>query len=80
MGNLIWNSDEPPSQSSFPQLYMTQNLTDLWNFINNGRSYLISPVPQISALHKYIIMVTDGVSNVLNPQECVELTHMIMYL
>ena len=86
MGNLIWKSDELPSQSSFPQLNMTQNLTDHWNFINNEKSYLISPVPQISvhnldlSIHKYIIMVTDGVSDVLNPQECVELAHMIMYL
>ena len=78
---IVCKSDELPSQSSFPQLNITQRLGDLWSITNNEGSYLISPVPQISvhnldpSIHKYIIMVTDGVSNVLNPQECVELAH-----
>ena len=78
---VIRKSDELPSQSSFPQFNITQSLGDLWSYKNDEGSYLISPVPQISlhnldpSIHKYIILVTDGVSNVLNPQRCVELAH-----
>ena len=70
-------SDEMPLQSSFSQL----NLTDFWSVMKYEGNYLISAVPEISvhnlnpSIHKYIIMVSDGVSNVLNPQECVELAH-----
>ena len=80
---VIWKYDKPPSQSSFLQLDMMKSLGDLWSVIKGEGSYLISPVPQISvhnldpSIHKYIILVTDGVSNVLNPQECVELAHKV---
>ena len=80
---VIWKSDKLLSQSSFPQLNMTQSIDDLWTFMNDEGTYLISPVPKISvhnldpSIHKYIILVSDGVSNVLNPQECVELAHKV---
>ena len=84
---VIYKSDEMPSHLSFPQLNISRSLGDLWSFIINKESYLISPVPQVlvhtldPSIHKYILVVTDGVLNVLNPQKCIELGNWhIMYV
>ena len=63
-----------------PLLNMTRSLGDLWSFKENKR-YLISPIPDVfvhyfdPTKHKFIILASDGLLDVMEPQRCVELVH-----
>ena len=59
------------------KLNMTRSLGDLWS-ITEDKEYLISPIPDVYVRNydfskdKFIIMGTDGLWNMITPQESVE--------
>ena len=63
-----------------PKLNMTRSLGDLWS-ITEDKKYLISPIPDVCVHYhdfskdKFIIMGTDGLWDVIAPQEGVEMLH-----
>ena len=73
-------NDKSQLHYRIPLLNMTRSLGDLWSFREN-KGYLISPIPDVSVhyldptKHKFIILATDGLLDVMEPQRCVELVH-----
>ena len=63
-----------------PKLNMTRSLGDLWS-ITEDKKYLISPIPDVCVHYydfskdKFIIMGTDGLWDMIAPQEGVEILH-----
>ena len=74
-------NDESQKHNQLPKLNLTRSLGDLWSFIGETEGYLISPIPDVfvrcldPAVHKYIILVSDGVLDVMDHNACVELIH-----
>ena len=66
--------------NDFPKLNITRSLGDLWSHVGKGE-YIISPNPDVVVRCidptelKYILLLTDGVSDVMDPQSCIELVH-----
>ena len=75
-------NDKPWLHYSIPKLDITRSLGDLWSFREN-REYLISPIPDVSVhyldptKYKFIILATNGLLDVMEPQRCVELVHLM---
>ena len=75
-------NDKPWLHYGIPKLDITRSLGDLWSFREN-REYLISPIPDVSVhyidptKHKFVILATDGLLDVMEPQRCVELVHLM---
>ena len=65
--------DESRPHYAIPKLNLSRGLGDLWSFMASKRDYLISPVPDVfiyhldPTVHKYIVIATDGVLDVLSP-------------
>ena len=63
-----------------PKLNLTRSLGDTWSLLSAG-DFLISPVPDISifslypSVHKFILLVTDGITDVLSPKNCIKITN-----
>ena len=74
-------NDESQQHNKIPKLNLTRGLGDIWSFIEERGSYLISPIPDVfirfldPAVHKYIILVTDGVLDVMDHNMCVKWIH-----
>ena len=57
-----------------PTLNLTRSMGDTLSLLSAG-DFLISPVPDISILklcpsvHKFIVLVTDGITDVLSPKK-----------
>ena len=73
-------NDESRLRYRIPRLNLSRSLGDLWSFREN-KGYLISPIPDVvvhyldPTKHKFIILATDGVLDVMEPQRCAELVH-----
>ena len=78
---LLTNGEQTNEKSCdfdyIPKLNMTRSLGDLWSTTEDNE-YLISPIPHVH-VHEYdfindrfIILGTDGLWNVITPQESVE--------
>jgi len=51
---------------------------DLWSYNHESGSYVVSPVPDVSvhqldvAVHRCVIIASDGVWNMLSPAQAIE--------
>ncbi|XP_075915904.1 uncharacterized protein LOC142909668 [Petromyzon marinus] len=75
----------PGQQSSatedIPFLAVSRSLGDLWSYDFASAQFVVSPEPDVSAYrldpghHRYLVLATDGVWDVLTPTEAVALCH-----
>ena len=74
------HDDKSLSPHKLPKLNISRSLGDLWS-VTDQKEYLISPIPDVYVyhldplIHKYIILATDGLLNMIEPQDCVRLVH-----
>ena len=74
-------NDKSQQHNQLPKLNLTRSLGDIWSFNNKKGSFLISPIPDVfirfldSAVHKYILLLTDGVLDVMDHNMCVKWLH-----
>ena len=76
---VVWEPKQSNEESvkGNPKLNMTRSLGDLWS-ITEDKKYLISPIPDVCVCNydyrnnQFVILGTDGLWNVITPQESVE--------
>ena len=62
-----------------PYLNVCRSLGDLWSSTEDYHNYLISPVPDVSIFsldhnkHNFIVLASDGMWDMLSPQETVDM-------
>lgn len=80
---VVWKrvqySQEPCKVEYIPKLNMTRSLGDLWSVTDNDE-YIISPIPDVRVHNfdlndKFLILGTDGLWNMIRPQESIEIAH-----
>ena len=82
---VVWERKRPGKScevDKIPLLNMSRSLGDLWSVTKKGE-YLISPKPDVYFRSldlpddKFIILASDGLWNVLKPQETVEIVYQL---
>lgn len=64
-----------------PFLNLTRSLGDFWSFNNDTKKYTVSPEPDVFdipmnlALQKFVVIASDGLWNVMTPNEVVRFIH-----
>jgi protein phosphatase 1D len=76
--NYLKNKKNVPTER-VPFLAVARSLGDLWSYNLMHDEYIVSPEPDVFVfeldpqLHKCLVLATDGLWNVLKPNDCVEL-------
>ena len=84
---VVWKRKRPSQTNEkscifdhIPKLNMTRCLGDLWS-VTEDDEYLISPIPHVHVHdynftdEKFIVLGSDGLWDVITPQECVEMIY-----
>ena len=82
---VVWERkkpDSPPGQDSevnlIPFLSVSRSLGDYWSWNQQTQKFVVSPEPDVSmhpldtSTHRFIVVASDGLWNVMTPQEVVD--------
>ena len=64
-------------------VFSTGFLGDLWSYNSNQDVFVVSPEPDVCVFdldvtrHKSLVLASDGLWNMVRPQECIDIVHRI---